>query len=56
MSEIMDQLIEDSKIKSLALILQDGLSEEKACWYLQISEESKDKVLSQASEKLRRQK
>ena len=56
MSEIMEQLIEDSKIKPLALMLKDGISEEKACWYLQISEESKDKVLSQAYEKLKRQK
>ncbi len=55
MSEIMDQLIEDSKIKSLALMLQDGISEEKACRYLQISQESKDKMLSQTYEKLRRQ-
>lgn len=34
MSKIMDQLIEDSKIESLALMLQDGIPEEKACWYL----------------------
>lgn len=56
MSEVMDQLIEDSKIKSLALMLRDGISEEKACRHLQISEKSKDKVLSQAYEKRRRQK
>ena len=55
MSEIMDQLIENSKIKSLALMLKDGIPEEKACWYLQISQENKDKMLSQTYEKLRRQ-
>lgn len=55
MSEILDQLIEDSKIESLALMLQDGISEKKACWYLQISEESKDKMLLRIYEKLRRQ-
>ena len=49
MSEIMDQLIEDSKIKSLALMLQDGISEEKACWYLQIPLERRGEMLSAVS-------
>ena len=48
MSEIMDQLIEDSKIKSLALMLQDGISEEKACWYLQIPPERRKEMLGGA--------
>ena len=48
MSEIMDQLIENSKIKSLALMLQDGISEEKVCWYLQISLEQREGRLRDA--------
>lgn len=45
MSKIMDQLIEDSKIESLVLMLQDGIPEEKACWYLQIPPERREKML-----------
>ena len=45
MSEIMNQLIEDSKIESLALMLQDGISEEKACRYLQIPLERREDML-----------
>lgn len=41
----MDQIIEDSKIKSLALMLQDGISEEKACEYLQIPLERQGEML-----------
>lgn len=48
MSKIMDQLIEDSKIKSLVLMLQDGISEEKACWYLQIPPERREEMLRNA--------
>ena len=52
MSEIMDQLIEDSKIESLALMLQDGISEEKACRYLQIPLERREQMLRDAKNKL----
>ena len=45
MSEIMDQLIEDSKIESLALMLQDGIPEEKACRYLHIPLERREEML-----------
>ena len=37
MSEIMDQLIEASKMNSIALMLQGGISEEKARWKLNTS-------------------
>lgn len=52
MSEIMDRLIEDSKIKSLALMLQDGISEEKACRYLQIPLERQEDMLHNSRKKL----
>lgn len=52
MSEIMDQLIEDSKIESLALMLQDGISEEKACRYLQIPLERREDMLRNLRKKL----
>ena len=52
MSEIMEQLIEDSKIKSHALMLQDGISEEKACWYLHIPSEKQEELLRDARKKL----
>lgn len=48
MSEIMDQLIKDSKIKSLALMLRDGIAEEKACWYLQIPQKKYMEMLTKA--------
>ena len=48
MSEIMDQLIENSKIESLALMLQDGVSKEKACRYLQIPIERRETMLRDA--------
>lgn len=48
MREIMDQLIEDSKIESLALMLQDGISEEKACLYLRIPLERREAMLRDA--------
>lgn len=48
MSEIMDQLIEGSKIESLALMLQDGISEETACRYLQIPEKIRAEMLAKA--------
>ena len=44
----MNQLIEDSKIKSLALMLKDEISEEKACWYLQIPIERRKEILTKA--------
>ncbi len=49
MSEIMDQLIEDSEIESLALMLQDGISEEKACEYLQIPLQRREEMLRNAT-------
>lgn len=48
MSEIMEQLTTDSKIKSLVLMLQDGISEEKACRYLQIPEKIRAEMLVKA--------
>lgn len=51
MSEITDQLIEDSKIESLALMLRDGISEEKACRYLQIPEKKYMEMLTKARAK-----
>ena len=52
MSEIMDQLIENSKIESLALMLQDGISEEKASRYLQIPLERREDMLRNSRKKL----
>lgn len=56
MSEIMDQLVEESKIEPLVLMLQDRIPEDVACRYLLIPIERQEEMLAKAKDKISKQK